>query len=66
MLAADLTADATGSRGIKRSRSEDRYGEQLVDQDVEDGEFGNRFCSLVAYPNLSVALKERERKRKKY
>lgn len=39
MLATDLTADATGSRGIKRSRSEDQYGEQLADPDVEDGEF---------------------------
>lgn len=39
VLATDLTADATGSRGIKRSRSEDQYGEQLADPDVEDGEF---------------------------
>ncbi|EFR00387.1 chromatin structure-remodeling complex protein RSC7 [Nannizzia gypsea CBS 118893] len=36
VLATDLTADATGSRGIKRSRSEDQYGEQLADQDIED------------------------------
>ncbi|KMQ47790.1 Chromatin-remodelling complex, RSC SWI/SNF subunit Rsc7/Swp82 [Trichophyton rubrum] len=35
-LATDLTADATGSRGTKRSRSEDQYGEQLADPDVED------------------------------